>query len=620
MKRLLNFLTLTILITLGSLTIASCEKEVEAPLASIELKAKEAQKNSVSFIITATDATEIAYQVIKGAVQELPSAETVMNSGKVFPSEGTKTYSEENLETNTLYSIFAAARNADNIYTDVAKIEMTTLELCNFTIEVTETLPTIIKANVTCSDPEIKYLTMAYPSADLEGKDDDQIHEFIMNDLKAQETELSKLFRTDFSKCTYDELNPATDYTIIAFAADENGARLSGIERQTTKTTAVKKSDITFEVSTEYTHAYGTIITTPSRLDEKYVYVFAPKSEAPEGASTAEELANAYIKAHRERLDLGKDMVTGVQTYEGELTPETSYYVLAFAYEYGITSEIKFVEFTTPVRPYGPEDLTFDVELLKVEKKSITVKVKPNVDTLYYAVTSIDMTSTKTIEENIEFEKGQVLTKIRRKPIEEAGLLGEQEYTTTYRYKGDAPFSIIVFGIWKDEADTYHATEMTHIEENAFVAPPYFATKVGEPRVVTVPDGPIHTKSVFEVDVEVEPIDDYYSFYMEAIPTSSYTAETLETVLAERQEAFRVFCNDPANLLEGEKNAKDVVKRLAYYFKDEGGIGTVTMSEQHGITEPNTEYTLLIWKVSSWGNPGVYSIVEKAFTTPMIAK
>lgn len=623
MKRSTNILLTAVIILTSHMTFISCEKteKEKLPEATIELTLGEIEKDAVNFRIATTNASEMAYKLTEGVVETMPAAEEILTEENTIPASSGKDFREEGLKANTVYTIMAVAKNADNVFTEVQKSEFTTNQLCSFEISVTETLPNQIKANIECSDSEIKFITLAYPSKDITSLDDDKTNEYIINDLKAQNPDkelkdiLANLYRTDFVKATFTDLVPNTDYQILAYVMGEDGSRMTGITRADTKTAAVNKSDITFDVQTEYTDSWGVITTTPSNPDEKFVYVFSPKNEGPEGAETAEDYANAYVEENKEKLDMGNGMVTGVQKYEGELTPETSYYVLAFAYEYGITSEIKLVEFTTPERPKGPEDNRYEVSFISYEGTKVIAHVKPTMDDCYYVISALR----ENTEEEIQLMKQQTIQKFKIPfegimPIEECGYRGEQDAKGWFYEKTGTSYHIMVFGIWIGEDNKYHYTEYEHILENAFRTPDEFATEIGEVKTEQIPDGPINTRTIFKVDIKITPQKDNIWYYVEAVPSEGYSND----VLTERKSSMETYFKDENNRLEGESSTADVVHRLC-----NKGISTVTLSEDRGVTEGNTDYNILIYQVNEYGVVNLYgstTVVEKAFKTPIIPK
>lgn len=624
MKRSTNILLLAVTLFTSIMSFVSCEKaeKEKLPEATIELTLGEIEKDAVNFRITTTNASEMAYKLTEGVVETMPAAEEILTEENTLPASSGKDFREEGLKANTLYTILAVAKNADNVFTEIQKSEFTTNQLCSFEITITESLPNQIKANVECSDNEIKFVTLAYPAQDVASLDDDKTNEFIINDLKANNPDkelkdiLANLYRTDFVKATYTDLTPDTDYQVLAYVIGEDGSRMTNITRADCKTTAVNKSDITFDIQTEYSDSWGTITITPSDLEEKYIYVFAPTSEAPEGVATPEDYANAYVEENKEKLDMGNGMVTGVQKYEGELIPETSYYVMAFAYEYGITSEIKFVEFTTPERPTGPEENRYEVTFISYEGTNVKVHVKPTMDNFYYVVSALR----ENTETEINFMKEQTIAKFKDRwgagplPIEECGYIGEQDAEGWFYQKAGTSYHIMVFGIWIGEDNKYHYTEYEHILENAFMTPDEFETEIGEVQTEQIPDGTTGSKTIFKVDVTVTPQKDYIWYYVEAVPAEGYSSD----VLTERKAAMQEYFQDENNRLDGESSTADVVHRLC-----NKGIATVTLSEDRGVVEGNTDYNILIYQVTEYGvinKNGLATVIEKAFKTPIIPK
>ena len=104
-----NLFKLFFVALLAILSFASCEtKKSEGGVPTIEIVAVTTTDTSLSFAVTATDASECAYMLFDG---DIITAETVLSSGTAIAASGV--VEVESLEANTTYYVVAAARNAN---------------------------------------------------------------------------------------------------------------------------------------------------------------------------------------------------------------------------------------------------------------------------------------------------------------------------------------------------------------------------------------------------------------------------------------------------------------------------------------------------------------------------
>lgn len=104
-----NLFKLFFVALLSILSFASCEtKKSEGGVPTIEIVAVTTTDTSLSFAVTATDASECAYMLFDG---DIITAEAVLSSGTAIAASGV--VEVESLEANTTYYVVAAARNAN---------------------------------------------------------------------------------------------------------------------------------------------------------------------------------------------------------------------------------------------------------------------------------------------------------------------------------------------------------------------------------------------------------------------------------------------------------------------------------------------------------------------------
>ena len=106
MKNLFRLFIATIVAVIPLVGCETPSDKVAAP--TIEIVAVATTENSLSFAVTATDASECAYMLYDG---DIITAETVLSSGTAIDASGV--VEVKNLKANTTYYVVAAARNAN---------------------------------------------------------------------------------------------------------------------------------------------------------------------------------------------------------------------------------------------------------------------------------------------------------------------------------------------------------------------------------------------------------------------------------------------------------------------------------------------------------------------------
>lgn len=149
-------------------------------------------------------------------------------------------------------------------------------------------------------------------------------------------------------------------------------------------------SGLTFDISVSNIEANrADILITPSNLEEKFCWMVG----AYNGSSTPEEVMNEIVAANKTWLDFGMMTYSGVQDfteggpmYKFKLdSPDTDYFVIAFGYNGGITSEPAMVTFRTLEAP-SPADVEVNFSYTEVNAYYFKYKVDMSDDTSYYLV------------------------------------------------------------------------------------------------------------------------------------------------------------------------------------------------------------------------------------------
>ena len=161
---------------------------------------------------------------------------------------------------------------------------------------------------------------------------------------------------------TFVNLTPETDYTFLIKVTGEGG--MSTVERKdgATQAASTQPSDMTFEFSvTDVTATEASIVITPSKTDETYFFDIQEKAVIDSFEGNLAELIAAFNEAYAQYGGIGGMLSTGVESYPAnKLTPNTSYYVVAFGYSDGVaTTELMTYEFKT--ESAATSDLTFEI-------------------------------------------------------------------------------------------------------------------------------------------------------------------------------------------------------------------------------------------------------------------
>lgn len=189
-------------------------------------------------------------------------------------------------------------------------------------------------------------------------------------------------------------LNAQTEYInmIAGFVITEEGnvTIATDVSTSTYTTGDAKASELTFEISvTDIDMIRAAIKITPSNLKETYHWMCG----VWDGEQTAEDIMNGIVAMYGGWMNNGAMLYSGVQDYTGGPgspykykldSPDTDYYVIAFGYAGGITTEPEMVTFRTLPAP-DPETTTFTMSASDISPYSFKLSVVPSHATTYYS-------------------------------------------------------------------------------------------------------------------------------------------------------------------------------------------------------------------------------------------
>ena len=189
-------------------------------------------------------------------------------------------------------------------------------------------------------------------------------------------------------------LNAQTEYInmIAGFIVTEEGnvTIATDVTTSTYKTGDALASELTFDISvTDVEMIRAAIKITPSDTKETFCWMCG----AWDGEQTAEDIMNGIVAQYGSWLNGGAMLYTGVQDYTGGPgspykykldSPDTDYYVIAFGYAGGVTTEPEMVTFRTLPAP-DPATTTFTMSASDISPYSFKIAVVPSHSTTYYS-------------------------------------------------------------------------------------------------------------------------------------------------------------------------------------------------------------------------------------------
>ena len=182
---------------------------------------------------------------------------------------------------------------------------------------------------------------------------------------------------------------------VSGFFVTEDGQVTIATEPYTTTYTTgdVKSKNISFEISvTDIEAIKAAIKVTPSNNKDTFCWMCG----AWDGEQSAEDIMNGIVAQYGGWMNSGMMLYTGVQDFTGGPgsmykyslpSPDTEYYVIAFGYAGGITSEPKMVTFRS-AKAGDPEDTTFTMTVSNttITPYSADIELKTSDTSTFYVV------------------------------------------------------------------------------------------------------------------------------------------------------------------------------------------------------------------------------------------
>ena len=219
-------------------------------------------------------------------------------------------------------------------------------------------------------------------------------------------------------------LNAHTDYInmVAGFIVTPEGQVTIATELTTTTYTTgdAKAKELSFDISVSDIEAMRAAIKiTPSNNNDKFCWLCAEW----DGVMTAEEVMNEIVSMYGGWMNNGMMLYSGIQDFTGGPgssykyrldAADTDYYVIAFGYAGGVTTEPVMVTFRTLPAP-SAEDTTFTMTASSISPYGFTVGVTPSESTTYYTfnVMSNDEFATLDVEalaEELNAQFDEILT------------------------------------------------------------------------------------------------------------------------------------------------------------------------------------------------------------------
>lgn len=407
----------------GVLALCSCKKEEikVANVPTVKLEVVEETLTSVSFRITATNASEVAY-VEQDDLSAVPSARAILTAGKKVSAAEAQEITIKECTPGETYYFAAAAVSESGEYSEVATIKLTAAgTACSFELEVLGATDTRISYQVTPDDDDVKYIVSFLPKSEYTDASDDEIYSAIYSSIekKAAEagTSLEEYIGSNSHNGLYqgyvEGLTAETEYLIVVVGINPDGTQNTAIVKDEAATTAVVP-EMTFEISvTEIEATSAHIKITPSDLESPFYYEIVLASKYPD--LTADEIADELIKIYAAQFNAGQALYTGIQDWDKAsinwLLSDSKYYLVVFAYTPGIgkTSACAMYEFETK-HGVKAEELEGKVNFKSITATMISAEFVPNegLESIFYGAIAFpaegytDAAATEAMQKQID--------------------------------------------------------------------------------------------------------------------------------------------------------------------------------------------------------------------------
>lgn len=319
-------------------------------------------------------------------------------------------------ESDYYIIVFGIKLNAENeyvCYTDVVKTKTTTL--AGPTLDVTFEIDTKVDGNtatytVTPSNNEDVWYFYTLPKATFDAYTDPEGN-YRMTDqsflLYCMQMEIdayrqagysdNQIMNSIFHKgqltLQAKNLNANSEYInmVAGFIVTPEGLVTIATELTTSTYTTgeAKAAELSFEISvTDIEAMRAAILITPSNNKDTFCWMVG----AYDGVKTAEDVMNEIVAMYGGWMNNGAMLYSGVQDFTGGPNSlykykldaaGTKYFVIAFGYAGGITTEPTMVTFETLPAP-AAEDTTFQMSASQPSPYGFTVGVTPSESTTYY--------------------------------------------------------------------------------------------------------------------------------------------------------------------------------------------------------------------------------------------
>ena len=392
------------------LALTSCDKNEisasEAPVVTLETV--EEGLSSVSFRITATNASEVAY-VEQDDLSSVPSAKAILTAGTKVSASEAQEIVREGCTPGETYYFAAAAVSESGEYSEVATIELTASGTdCSFEFTISTTTDEAIAYIVTPSDENVSYVTAVLSAEDYSDASDDEIFSAIAGQIAADAEEagqsLADYIETITHKGTYAGttlgLTAETAYLLVAVGIESDGTQGSPLAKENVSTTA-PRPEMTFEMSATEISSYSAHLMVSPKTNDNYVFLCQPANSYPdvnvpdpsevgvavrvEDQEEANLAADTYIQGVGHLLNQGMGLSQGAyDLVMDDLASDTKYYFFAFAYEPGLgrQSDCQMWVFTT-LHGYTPEEFDADIQLNTIASTTIEFDVTPKEEGMY---------------------------------------------------------------------------------------------------------------------------------------------------------------------------------------------------------------------------------------------
>lgn len=419
------------------LTLAACKPEVDTPLPTpekpdFEVTINGTTRGSVTFSVEPrdVDAAYLCTVCSKAEYEEFTReeflVETIFQELRDEASNAGKTFEEympevvdrgaisearfSGLAPHTDYYIIVFGVDEADGYkqsTSVTKAAFTTSDVtglvCDFKVS-TSVEDNSVVMSVVPSDKEIKWYlcTMTKAQYDYYVTDEDgyKMSEsgfyeyYFQQDINAllqqgytEQQVIDTLIHQGDLQLEAKGLQEYTDYYILiaGLILDEEGIVIcTDVQRESYTTEGAAQSEMTFEIEVwDIGQMQASFSITPSNDKDKYCALVAPW----DGLSTAEEQMHKLVEQWGSWMDLmsndrGKVEHSGTNAFKLPAA-DTDYYIIAFGYDGGITTEACMKTFRT--LPGGSlEEVEFSISATNVSPYGFTMNISSSDPTIYY--------------------------------------------------------------------------------------------------------------------------------------------------------------------------------------------------------------------------------------------